>query len=201
MLGIRLSRLPMSAKVFCTLFLLGIGCGAIAAAVQAATAIGLTPADVQASLGREMPMTSLAPGGHGQHHQAEKEISVSDISGAAKVWIRTPLLIQTSHTHLFGQTLIAGLLGLIFLFSSLGERLKSVILALPFVGTLIDIGGMWLTRFVWPGLSVLVIAGGSLFALGYALITVISLWQLWIGTAVRAAGRRGAGAPPSEASL
>ena len=181
MLGIRLSRLPMSAKVFCTLFLLGIGCGAIAAAVQAATAIGLTPADVQASLGREMPMTSLAPGGgHGQHQMAEKEISVSDISGAARVWIRTPLLIQTSHTHLFGQTLIAGLLGLIFLFSSLGERLKSVILALPFVGTLIDIGGMWLTRFASPSLSVLVIAGGIIFAVGYTLITLIALYELWL---------------------
>ena len=181
MLGIRLSRLPVSAKVFCTLFLLGIGCGAIAAAVQAATAIGLTPADVQASLGREMPMTSLAPSsGHGQHQMAEKEISVSDISGAAKVWIRTPLLIQTSHTHLFGQTLIAGLLGLIFLFSSLGERLKSVILALPFVGTLIDIGGMWLTRFASPALSVLVIAGGTIFAAGYTIITLIALYELWI---------------------
>ena len=181
MLDIRLSRLPVSAKVFCTLCLLGIGCGAIAAAVQAATAIGLTPADVQASLGREMPMTSLAPGGgHGQHQMAEKEISVSDMSGAAKVWIRTPLLIQTSHTHLFGQTLIAGLLGLIFLFSSLGERLKSVILALPFVGTLIDIGGMWLTRFASPSLSVLVIAGGTIFAAGYTLITLIALYELWI---------------------
>ena len=182
MLGIRLSRLPMSAKVFCTLFLLGIGCGAIAAAVQAATAIGLTPADVRASLGREMPMPSLAPsgGGHGQHQSAEKEISVSDISGAAKVWIRTPLLIQTSHTHLFGQTLIAGLLGLIFLFSSLGERLKSVIVALPFVGTLIDIGGMWLTRFASPSLSVLVIAGGTIFAAGYTLITLIALYELWL---------------------
>ena len=181
MLDIRLSRLPVSAKVFCTLCLLGIGCGAIAAAVQAATAIGLTPADVQASLGREMPMTSLAPGGgHGQHQMAEKEISVSDISGAAKVWIRTPLLIQTSHTHLFGQTLIAGLLGLIFLFSSLGERLKSVILALPFAGTLIDIGGMWLTRFASPSLSVLVIAGGTIFAAGYTLITLITLYELWL---------------------
>src|SRR5438876_4859466 len=177
MLGIRLSRLPMSAKVFCTLFLLGIGCGAIAAAVQAATAIGLTPADVQASLGREMPMTSLAPsgGGHGQHQMAEKEITVGDISAQAKVWIRTPLLIQTSHTHLFGQTLIAGLLGLIFLLSTLGERAKTLVITLPFVGTLIDIGGMWLTRFVWPPLGILVIIGGSLFALGYVLITAISL--------------------------
>ena len=181
MLGIRLSRLPVSAKIFCTLYLLGIGCGAIAAFAQAATAIGLTPADVRSSFGREMPMTSLPPaGGHGQHQSAEKEISVIDISSAAKVWVRTPLLIQTSHTHLFGQTLIAGLLGLIFLFSSLGERIKSVLLALPFVGTLVDIGGMWLTRFAAPSFSVLVIAGGSLFALGYTLIALITLYELWL---------------------
>jgi hypothetical protein len=181
MLGIQLSRLPVSAKICCTLYLLGIGCGAIAAMAQAATAVGLTPADVQASFAREMPMTSLGRmSGHGQHQTAEKEINVGDISSAAKVWVRTPLLIQTSHTHLFGQTLIAGLLGLIFLFSSLGERLKSAILALPFVGTLVDIGGMWLTRFVWAPLSVLVIAGGSLFALGCTLITVIALYELWL---------------------
>jgi hypothetical protein len=179
--GVYLSRLPVSAKVFCTLYLLGIGCGALAAFTQAATAIGLSPADVQASLAPEMPMTQMS---HGQM-AGEKEITLGEISSAAKVWIRTPLLIQTSHTHLFGQTLIAGLLGLIFLFSSLREGAKALILALPFVGTLIDIGGMWLTRFVWPGLSVLVIAGGSLFALGYALIAVISLWEMWLGKEAR----------------
>lgn len=176
MYGIYLSRLPLSAKVFCTLYLIGIGCGALAAFVQAATAVGLSPAEVQASLAPQMPMTQM---GHGQM-AGEKEITLGEISSAAKVWIRTPLLIQTSHTHLFGQTLIAGLLGLIFLFSSLREGVKALIVALPFVGTLIDIGGMWLTRFVWPGLAVLVIAGGSLFALGYALITVVALWELWI---------------------
>src|SRR3989454_2808306 len=183
MLGIRLSRLPVSAKVFCTLFLVGIGCGAIAAFAQAATAIGLTPADVQASLGREMPMTSLGPApgsGHGQHQSAEKEISVSDISSSAKVWIRTPLLIQTSHTHLFGQTLIAGLLGLIFLFSSLGERLKSVILALPFVGTLVDIGGVWLPRVARPSLSWLVIARGTLFPPRLPPISPLPLPEVWL---------------------
>src|SRR5438034_7937380 len=173
--GIYLSRLPWSGKVFCTLYLLGIGCGALAAFTQAATAIGLSPADVQASLAPAMPMTHMSAG----QMMGEKEITLGEVSSAAKVWVRTPLLIQTSHTHLFGQTLIAGLLGLIFLFSSLGERLKSVILAIPFVGTLVDIGGMWLTRFASPSLAVLVIAGGSLFALGYTLIALIALYELW----------------------
>jgi hypothetical protein len=39
---------------------------------------------------------------------------------------------------------------------------------------------MWLTRFVWPPLSVLVIIGGSLFALGYVLITTRSLYEIWL---------------------
>jgi hypothetical protein len=176
MFGIHLARLPLSGKVFCTLYLVGIGCGAIAAFAQAAMAVGLRPADIQASLAPEMPMTHL---GHGQM-SAEQEIDLGQISGAAKVWIRTPLLVQTSHTHLFGQTLIAGLLGLIFLFSSIGEGKKTVILALPFVGTLIDIGGMWLTRFVAPSLGVLVIVGGGTFALGYVLIAAIALYDLWL---------------------
>jgi hypothetical protein len=173
---IRLSRIPLSGKVFCTLYLLGIGCGALAAFVQAATAVGLTPRDVRASLGPEMPMTHV---GHGAT-SGEKEIQLSDISGEAKVWIRTPLLIQTSHTHLFGQTLIAGLLGAIFLFASLAEWKKTVVIALPFVGTILDIGAMWLTRFVWPGFAALVIVGGAMFAAGYLVITVISLYDLWL---------------------
>src|SRR5262245_8365242 len=174
--GIFLGRLPLSGKVFCTLYLVGIGCGALPPFAQAATAVGLSPAEVQSSLAPDMPMTHM---GHGQM-SAEREIDLGQISKSAKVWIRTPLLIQTSHTHLFGMTLIAGLLGSIFLFSSVSEGKKTIILALPFVGTILDISGMWLTRFVWPPLSALVIAGGSLFALGYVLITFRSLYEIWL---------------------
>jgi hypothetical protein len=173
--GIFLSHLPLSARVFCTLFLLGIGLGALAAFTQAATAIGLSYGDVVSSLAPEMPMTHI---GHGQL-SAEKELDIGQLSQAARVWIRTPLLIQTSHTHLFGQTLIAGLLGLIFLFASIGDGKKTVIVALPFLGTVMDIGGMWLSRFVWQPLAVLVQIGGSTFALGYLLIAAIALYELW----------------------
>ena len=174
--GISLNRLPLSGKVFCTLYLVGIGCGALAAFAQAATAVGLSPGEVRASLAPDMPMTHM---GHGQMSR-EKEIDLGQISMSAKVWIRTPLLIQTSHTHLFGMTLIAGLLGAIFLLSSVGEGKKTLILSLPFLGTILDIAGMWLTRFLWPPLSALVIAGGSLFALGYVLITARSVYEIWL---------------------
>jgi hypothetical protein len=171
----KLSRFPLSAKVFSTLFLIGIGCGSLAAFAQATTAVGVSPAAVRDSLSPEMPMTGMS---HGQT-SAEKEIDIAQIPESARVWMRTPLLIQTSHTHLFGQTLIAGLLALIFAFSSLREGAKCAIGALPFVGTLLDIGGMWATRFAAPSLSVLVIAGGTLFALGYALIAGLSIYDLW----------------------
>jgi hypothetical protein len=176
MYGVTLNTLPLSAKVFCTLFLLGIGLGSLAAAMQAMTAVGLSYGDVVGSLAPEMPMTHMGPG----QLSAEKELDIGQLRHSAKTWIRTPLLIQTSHTHLFGQTLIAGLLGLIFLFSSLSEWPKAVIVALPFVGTILDIGGMWLTRFVWHVFATLVLLGGSVFALGYVLITGIALYELWL---------------------
>src|SRR5438105_12079898 len=174
--GIQLSRLPVSGKIFCTLFLAGIGLGALAAFAQATTAVGISPAAIQSSLAPETPMTGMRRG----EMAAEKEIDLAQISNEAKVWIRTPLLIQTSHTHLFSQTLIAGLLGLIFLFASVREALKAAIIALPFVGTLLDIGGLWLTRFLPPALSFLVIAGGTLFAVGYVLIAALSMHDLWL---------------------
>lgn len=176
MFGWTLPQLPFSAKVFCTLFLLGIGCGQIAAVTQSATAIGLSYGDVVASLTPEMPMAALTPG----QLSAEREIDIGQIRETAKVWIRTPLLIQTSHTHLLSMTLVAGLLGLIFLFSSISEWKKVVILSFPFLGTILDIGGMWLTRFVWQPFAVFVLVGGSLFGLGYLLITGISLYELWV---------------------
>lgn len=174
--NISLARLPLSAKMWCTLVLVGIGLGCVAAFTQAATAVGLSYGEVVTGLAPEMPMTHI---GHGEL-SAERELDLGQLSRAAKVWIRTPLLIQTSHTHLFGQTLIAGLLGLVLLFSSCREATKAVVLALPFVGTVLDIGGMWLTRFVWPPFAWLVLLGGSLFALGYVLITVMALYELWL---------------------
>src|SRR5262245_9974444 len=163
MYGIFLASLPLSARVCCTLFLLGIGLGSLAASIQASTAVGLFYGDVVASFAPEMPLIHI---GHGQM-SAERFIELSQLHHTTQSWICTLLLIQTSHTHLFGQILIAGLLGLLFLFFFFGEGKKAVIVALPFIGTMLDIGGMWLTRFVWFFCAFLVLLGGSFFAFGY----------------------------------
>lgn len=176
MKGIYLSQLPLAAKVYCTLVLVGLGLGFLAAFVQALTAVGLSYGSVQSSFAPEMPMTHMD---HGQMSM-EREMDIDELGSSAKVWIRTPLLIQTSHTHLFGLNLIAGLAGLVFLFTSLSEWKKVALLALLFGGIIMDIGGMWLTRFVWPPFAALVLVGGTAFALAYAAIFMVSLYELWL---------------------
>ena len=90
-----------------------------------------------------------------------------------------PLLIQTSHTHLFGQTLIACArtpLSLLLL----GEGEKGRARSSAVFGTMRDIGGMWLTRFIWSPCALLVLLGGGVFALGYLLIAGIAFYELWL---------------------
>jgi hypothetical protein len=176
MKGIYLSQLPLAAKVYCTLLLVGLGLGFLAAFVQAFTAVGLSYSSVQSSFAPEMPMTHME---HGQMSM-EREMDINELGSSAKVWIRTPLLIQTSHTHLLGLNLIAGLTGLVFLFTALSEWKKVTLLALLFGGIIVDIGGMWLTRFVWPPFAALILIGGSAFALAYAAIFFVSLYELWL---------------------
>lgn len=179
MKGVYLSQLPLAAKVYCTLLLVGLGVGFVAAFVQAATAVGLTYGEVRGSLVPDAPMTHLHP--HDHHHTSmERELDLSELGSSAKVFIRTPLLIQTSHTHLFGLNLIAGLTGLVFLFSSLADWKKAALLVLLFGGILVDIGGMWLARFVWPPFAALVLIGGTSFALAYAAISAVSFYELWL---------------------
>jgi hypothetical protein len=176
MKGIYLSQLPLAAKVYCTLLLVGMGLGFLAAFVQSFTAVGLSYGAVESSFAPEMPMT------HMDHSQMsmEREMDLNELGSSAKVRIRTPLLIQTSHTHLFGLNFIAGLTGLVFLFTTLSEWKKVALLALLFGGIIVDIGGMWLTRFVWPPFAALILIGGTAFALAYAAIFIVSLHELWL---------------------
>ena len=176
MKGIYLSNLPLSAKVLCTLLLLGLGLGFLSAIAQEVTAIGLSYEDVKSSFAGEMPMMKME---HGKM-SAEQEIDIGQLGTSGKVYIRTPLLIQTSHTHFFGVNLICGLLGLIFIFSSLPEWKKVVVLVLLFDGIIINIAGMWLTHFIWPPFAVLVLIGGISTFLGYAIVSVVSLYELWL---------------------
>ena len=88
-------------------------------------------------------------------------------------------LVRVSHIHLFGITFIFGFLGLIFSHSYIRTPyVKSILIAIPFLSIIIDIGSWWLTKVADP-FGYVVIFGGALMALSFAAQWIISFYQLW----------------------
>jgi hypothetical protein len=88
-------------------------------------------------------------------------------------------LIRVSHIHMFGITFIFFLMGLIFSHAYLRPVwLKSVVVLLPFLAIVIDIGSWYLTKidtaFAWA-----VIIGGVMMGLSFAFQWIVSMYQLW----------------------
>ena len=88
-------------------------------------------------------------------------------------------MVRVSHIHLFGLTFIFFLMG--FIFSHAYVRplwLKIVIIALPFGGVMVDVIGWYVTKVFTPFAWVVMIAGG-INALSFAVMWVISIYQMW----------------------
>jgi hypothetical protein len=66
--------------------------------------------------------------------------------------------LKWAHIHLFGINMI---LGLITLLLEAGSKLRTCLIALPFIGVFIDILAMWLKAFVSPIFFWLHIPGGG----------------------------------------
>ncbi len=88
-------------------------------------------------------------------------------------------LARVSHVHLFGMSFIFLLTGLIFALSEINERLRLVLVALPFVAIWLDIGSWWLTKYQ-PVFAYTVIIGGALMGLALAVQILVSLWEMWL---------------------
>ncbi|MGK2925019.1 MAG: hypothetical protein ACSLE2_05305 [Lysobacterales bacterium] len=88
-------------------------------------------------------------------------------------------LVRVSHIHLFGLTFIFFLMG--FIFSHAYVRpvwLKILIIAFPFGGVMVDVIGWYVTKVFTPFAWVVMIAGG-INALSFAVMWVISMYQMW----------------------
>ena len=89
-------------------------------------------------------------------------------------------LVRVSHIHLFGLTFIFFIVG--FIFSHAYVRpvwLKSVIIAAPFAGVIVDVLGWYVTKVFTPFAWVVLIAGG-INGLSFAVMWVISIYQMWL---------------------
>jgi hypothetical protein len=89
-------------------------------------------------------------------------------------------MVRVSHIHLFGLTFIFFLMG--FIFSHAYVRpvwLKATIVAVPFAGVMVDVLGWYITKIFTPWAWVVLMAG-MVNALAFAVMWVISMYQMWI---------------------
>jgi hypothetical protein len=92
-------------------------------------------------------------------------------------------LAQTTHVHLLGFTMLYGLTGLIFAFSSYPGLFRFLIAPLPLVAQLLEISCWWLARLPGPEpgpqFAQAIVGLGGLVAVGLALHILLSLWNMY----------------------
>jgi len=89
-------------------------------------------------------------------------------------------LVRVSHIHLFGLTFIFFIIGFIFSHAYLRPIwLKSLIIATPFAGVIADVLGWYLTKVFTPFAWIVLIAG-MLNGLSFAVMWIVSMYQMWI---------------------
>ena len=88
-------------------------------------------------------------------------------------------LVRVSHIHLFGVTFIFFVTGLIFSHAFLRPLwLKSLIMVMPFACIAADVLSWYFTKLV-SGFAWVVLFAGALMALSFAIMWVVSMWQMW----------------------
>ncbi len=88
-------------------------------------------------------------------------------------------LARVSHIHLFGISIIFLLTGAIFALSSVAVWLRVLLVVIPYLAILADIGSWWLTK-VEPVFGAVVVIGGAFMGLALAGQILISLWEMWL---------------------
>ncbi len=87
-------------------------------------------------------------------------------------------LVAEGHFHLFGMTSFFFGLTIFGLFTHVGARLKTFLVATPYLGILIDNFSFVATRFLGPPFAYLTAAAGSMMALSFALLWLVVFFEI-----------------------
>ena len=91
-------------------------------------------------------------------------------------------LVRVSHIHLFGITFIFFIVSSIFCHSYIKPLwAKCIIIIIPFVAIIMDIGSWYLTK-LYPPFAWVVMGSGALMGVAFATQWVISMYQMWFYT-------------------
>lgn len=88
-------------------------------------------------------------------------------------------LVRVSHIHLFGLTFIFFVVGTIFSHAYFAKRwLKCLVMATPFIAIFLDVGSWWITKVSEP-FAYIVVIGGALMGVSFAIQWTVSMFQMW----------------------
>jgi hypothetical protein len=88
-------------------------------------------------------------------------------------------LVRVSHIHLFGITFIFFIMGSIFIHAYVRPLwLKCIIIIMPFISIVLDIGSWYLTKVYTP-FAYVVMGSGVLMGASFATEWIVSIWQMW----------------------
>ena len=108
----------------------------------------------------------------------ERPVSMAEM-GEEQHHVDMNLLVQDTHVHMPMYAVIAACLSVIALGLAIPRWAGVAIIAVLFAAPWLDFAGMWLTKLVAPGFAIVTLAGGWAMALGYTIVAVIAIYQMW----------------------
>ncbi|MFQ5684701.1 MAG: hypothetical protein ACE5HC_15710 [Candidatus Binatia bacterium] len=88
-------------------------------------------------------------------------------------------LLELSHFHTFIMGVIFLILAHLLLATSIRPWVKAAFILLAFLGSLTDVAGYWLIRYVSPGFALLHLAAWMAIWVGYGGMILAPLWEMW----------------------
>lgn len=151
----RLSEANSSGKLLVTVFLLVVAIGYIMALLNT------------------YDKTHLTYSGIAEHYRGNEEELIYPMEFGD--------LVSTSHTHLITMSLMFMILGTILMITSASDSAKKWIIGIAFFAIFLDIGSIWLTRYVAPQFAALVMVAGLLMAISFLFLFIIPFRELCSG--------------------
>ncbi|MFQ5657303.1 MAG: hypothetical protein ACE5G5_07170 [Candidatus Methylomirabilales bacterium] len=88
-------------------------------------------------------------------------------------------LLELSHFHTFIMGVIFLILAHLLLATSIRPRLKAAFILLAFLGSLLDVAGYWLIRYISPGFALVQLTAWAAMWIGYGGMIIAPLWEMW----------------------
>ncbi len=120
-------------------------------------------------------------GGESGFAPFDKLSIVSEIFTRINHGVSASRLITLSHIHMISIGVIFALSGMIFLFTPVNEKFKTVLLIFPFGALMLDVFSWWLTKLT-PVFAIAVFIGGVFTVIGFFIQFMISLKTMWKST-------------------